>query len=29
MQEYTTVTKFAEHFDISLQFVWKMIKEGN
>ena len=26
--EYITVTKFAEKFDISRQFVWKMIKEG-
>lgn len=26
--EYITVTEFAKKFNISRQFVWKMIKEG-
>ena len=26
--EYTTVTQFAKRFDVSRQFVWKMIREG-
>ena len=26
--EYITVTQFAKKFDISRQFVWKMIREG-
>ena len=28
MQEYITVTEFAQKFNVSRQFVWKMIKEG-
>lgn len=28
MREYTTVTEFAQKFNVSRQFVWKMIKEG-
>ena len=26
--EYITVTQFAKKFNISRQFVWKIIKEG-
>ena len=26
--EYITVTQFAKKFNISRQFVWKMIREG-
>lgn len=28
MQEYITVTEFAKKFNVSRQFVWKMIKES-
>ena len=28
MQEYITVTEFAQKFNVSRQFVWKMIKES-
>lgn len=28
MEQYTTVSEFAKKFNVSRQFVWKMIKEG-